>query len=858
MAAHIRRPPGNIPIHEIRIGAIVGIAIGGAVCLGLVVLAGIILILQWRHDRNVANVARHAITQRSVLGPRTSAKNQPSQSASTHRIDGKRSSWTQLSSNENLREAAKRTGPEWMPRIVRWKVAKTLACPSSTFPENLSSAADESTRLSAIYESYQTNPRLDHCDVIVTATGGGQSTVNMEEDSANPQSNNIWNRQCTGQNENPSITAPKPVHFSLYPSPYSSTHSKIRSMSLPSILAPEAEANIRHDAVAPPTILRHSRSRSFGCMSPGPAPLKALPQLPTLKKHHTIRKASMESTMSMNSTGNTSLHPYDIHQLGVTRPPAMQSSKLIPRKSHGLVNITSDCHDNLQQQSVSMPLFKPERPISRIRTIIGEDSKDGQKPNDLSLVPLPATCLVTSPGNTKTYQFVNETVLVPSSLPNIKVDFSWKPVSTKPSAMKGSPSARKGHQRQNCVRIELNPSVLGPLSRTSSGTPVFSIIEESPDSSSVKSFKSRNTTPDTTLPHQLASIQPPIASTFNPDIKLDRSPTQTSSHCEVYDEDKNATLHPRVEGHIIGDVAEATLTSNLSHTLMSSTVFPAPTKMNDEDTPSPKPRQLRPRRSASSSTLRFSESIDPEELIVDSSRSSMLIDGSELSVFVDQPKVPVIPGLTLLNLRTPRQQEFEWPTIQLQSSPPRTSMDFDTWSDVSCVPSPLTFTPKTTASVAVFPTNICLPNKASPTTKMSQSAFPIKDTAFSSVANRTNPFDTKPDFSPKYTIPAQRAAPIRSPRLNGPRDAPAQNLRKSVKYLRSMSSNSTLGDTREQRRYRYLGREASPDLNKENSPHESMISLGKSVWEEGENFWQQENVIAMESPLGLSVLHSRG
>jgi len=73
-----------------------------------------------------------------------------------------------------------------------------------------------------------------------------------------------------------------------------------------------------------------------------------------------------------------------------------------------------------------------------------------------------------------------------------------------------------------------------------------------------------------------------------------------------------------------------------------------------------------------------------------------------------------------------------------------------------------------------------------------------------------------------------------------------------------MGSDATLNETREQKRYRYMGREASPDLwrngenSNGNSPRESVVPLGTSVWDEGEAFWQQENrgVVNKESPLG--------
>lgn len=59
--------------------------------------------------------------------------------------------------------------------------------------------------------------------------------------------------------------------------------------------------------------------------------------------------------------------------------------------------------------------------------------------------------------------------------------FQWDQPLPKPSALKGSPNARKGHRRQNCVRIStLTPQVLGPPpSRPTSPIIMHGIEEES-------------------------------------------------------------------------------------------------------------------------------------------------------------------------------------------------------------------------------------------------------------------------------------------------------------------------------------------------------------------------------------------
>jgi hypothetical protein len=99
--------------------------------------------------------------------------------------------------------------------------------------------------------------------------------------------------------------------------------------------------------------------------------------------------------------------------------------------------------------------------------------------------------------------------------------FQWDPAplsSGKPSALKGSPRARKGHRRQNCVRISLVPTTLGPPSRSRSPSPAVmnDIQEESPNAtmSEKRSSVGLGFSNNRPLP------QPPSTSTFAPDVKF--------------------------------------------------------------------------------------------------------------------------------------------------------------------------------------------------------------------------------------------------------------------------------------------------------------------------------------------------
>ena len=97
--------------------------------------------------------------------------------------------------------------------------------------------------------------------------------------------------------------------------------------------------------------------------------------------------------------------------------------------------------------------------------------------------------------------------------------FQWDPTplsSGKPSALKGSPSARKGHRRQNCVRISLAPTILGPPSRSPSPSFMHNIQEESPNTATTE--KKNNVGLGFSITRSLP--RPPSTSIFDPDIKI--------------------------------------------------------------------------------------------------------------------------------------------------------------------------------------------------------------------------------------------------------------------------------------------------------------------------------------------------
>ena len=96
--------------------------------------------------------------------------------------------------------------------------------------------------------------------------------------------------------------------------------------------------------------------------------------------------------------------------------------------------------------------------------------------------------------------------------------FQWdtQPLA-KPSALKGSPNARKGHRRQNCVRIStLTPQILGPPpSRPTSPSIMHGIEEESGDGEDAAADPNKLKFVSN---HRLS--RPPSASSLVPNLRI--------------------------------------------------------------------------------------------------------------------------------------------------------------------------------------------------------------------------------------------------------------------------------------------------------------------------------------------------
>lgn len=157
--------------------------------------------------------------------------------------------------------------------------------------------------------------------------------------------------------------------------------------------------------------------------------------------------------------------------------------------------------------------------------------------------------------------------------------FQWDPApmsAGKPSALKGSPSARKGHRRQNCVRISLIPTMLGPPSRSPS--PCMNDIQEEPSHATFEKtdvglgFSSTRALP-----------RPPSISTFAPELKListsiRASLTPSSPTLSIANYDHRPTGSPVMSrpGHVLSEISEQERKRQSTGSIFSIPTFPSP------------------------------------------------------------------------------------------------------------------------------------------------------------------------------------------------------------------------------------------------------------------------------------------
>jgi hypothetical protein len=128
---------------------------------------------------------------------------------------------------------------------------------------------------------------------------------------------------------------------------------------------------------------------------------------------------------------------------------------------------------SLKNDSGIRKVTTPRR-VSRCSTTVSESGSPAERQKSSVLRDISGNA------GTPTRQVSNATQT--SSRSSNGNPFQWDSVPLqKPSALKGSPNARKGHRRQNCVRIStLTPQILGPPPSRPTSPSIMHGIEEEP------------------------------------------------------------------------------------------------------------------------------------------------------------------------------------------------------------------------------------------------------------------------------------------------------------------------------------------------------------------------------------------
>ena len=305
----------------------------------------------------------------------------------------------------------------------------------------------------------------------------------------------------------------------------------VRSRSMGSFLAPLPDHAHSNSTTRTKWSALHNRSASFGAQTVGPAPTGPLPPLPL--RPALLRSLGVQAVASQPLYGSDTKcgagRVYDTSQVGALHtftPTRQRLEKVAPKvydndtsasgtqllspqstsicvsthpntgKRDSVSSVASSLYEDINRLSIPTIETAERLCVSRVSScnslqsigslkIISTPTKRRQSGSRVNVYGSPAQrskVLKAVSGNISTPRCSTSNLERPTSTPATTI-FKFDELAfviAKPSAMKGSPGSRKGHRRQNCVRIStLAPTVLGPTrSRSSSPFSMDGIREE--------------------------------------------------------------------------------------------------------------------------------------------------------------------------------------------------------------------------------------------------------------------------------------------------------------------------------------------------------------------------------------------
>ncbi|KAG8627972.1 hypothetical protein KVT40_003845 [Elsinoe batatas] len=631
----------------------------------------------------------------------------------------------------------------------------------------------------------------------------------------------------------------------------------------------------------------HNRSLSYGAGCIGPAPLGPLPPLPripngrnrssTVDRYH---RSSSSPTKSITAVGEKLQSPRPASDaISVcsnlskwcipTHSTATQSDAHVAHSQSASVNTwRSSISPAGSQRRASRHSLLPSRQLGSVR-VTKDTSTSIQSPRSIfrsapgSIAKITPHCRLQtrvsftgSPAQRRrasALQEVTGNAYGPNQDPQSAHESAGAPRSTsssptrKRSALRSPDSPRRGHRRQNCVRIStLPPEVLGE--GVSANSLLDGIWEESPDNLN----HARVPVMRISAPTEQTSFRPVLSPRCHTDpVKWRASLTPSSPTLSMsrFEHDTWTQRHSRSftgRGAFV-EIERVHSTDMLSIPSLPS--FGSRLGGIDERTPTPTIELTRPSGEYDDCRAGFPFELDFDVVPL----RAQLFDDSDMSwspppadYFEDEK-----------NISPPVWTDDDWPqsalrmtNVTVTASTSSSSLDFpfvdggdpmicsdplDAQSHLRLVNTDLPsfgrrrrrrrrVSPNSTPWATSLPpdTTTFSPLGAHPPTKLpSQPQLPESTTPLleshsaSSLPSHPSPLRPSSQNIPSPLRPiSSHSRSILTERISGPRTAPVKGLRRSIMQLRRMNS-SVQGEgysTPQSRRYMKLGREASPIL----------------------------------------------
>ncbi|KAM0723871.1 hypothetical protein Q7P37_000861 [Cladosporium fusiforme] len=278
-----------------------------------------------------------------------------------------------------------------------------------------------------------------------------------------------------------------------------------------SIPSPSLEQMVARDGRASLKIVSHRQWQNPLIAGPRPIP-DTSPTVPACAMGHrhrpsvrsNVARYSGESELSRQLSTTSFSSSLDNDRTNRLSIPRLGTADRISIRSVSSVN-------SFKSDSGVKKVNTP-RKVSRCSTTVSENGSPAERPKTGVLRDIS--------GNACTPSRQASNATQDSSRSSNGNPFQWDSAPLqKPSALKGSPNARKGHRRQNCVRIStLTPQILGPPPSRPTSPSIMHGIEEEPSDAGGENEMAMGGLPFVSNQSRLS--RPPSATVFAPYLRI--------------------------------------------------------------------------------------------------------------------------------------------------------------------------------------------------------------------------------------------------------------------------------------------------------------------------------------------------